>query len=96
MAENDDSEAAEIKIGDHVATVLTQVPTNVNDEMISLASQLLEVERKIACSSEPGMSSRLEFDKNAPTYCASQETQTTKDQNSSSANANDSFWKKYF
>jgi len=38
MAENDDREAAEIKIGDHVATVLTQVPTNVNNEMISLAS----------------------------------------------------------
>ena len=59
---NDDSTEEQKDIGDHIATIYTQIPHSVNNEMRDLASQMLKVEQKIVCQREPGSSSRLQFD----------------------------------
>ena len=59
-AEEEDAESA-VKVGDHIATVYTQMPRGIDEQMQGLATQLLSLESKIHCSNEPGLSSRLQF-----------------------------------
>ena len=46
---NDDNTEEKKDIGDHIATIYTQIPHSVNDEMRDLATQMLKVEQKIVC-----------------------------------------------
>ena len=64
----DDNAEEQKDIGDHIATIYTQIPQSVNAEMRDLATQMLKVEQKIVCQREPGSSSRLEFDEQIPFY----------------------------
>ena len=58
--DKEEEEAAEKrKIGDHIATVYTQVPKDVNSQMKALGSQLLEIEPRIMCSRDFGQTSRV-------------------------------------
>ena len=97
-SEDDDGNSAK-QVGDHIATVYTQIPHNIDEKMKSLASQLLQIEKQIACSSQCGMSSRLAFDKDAPCYDTDQATSSTDSgtgQRFENGKAGESFWKKYF
>ena len=77
-------------MGDHIATVVTQIPRNVSDRMKELAALLLSAEEKIACRSKSGESSRLKFNEEAPQY-------TEVDPGGAdTAKSKSSFWKRYF
>ena len=48
-------------VGDHISSIYTQIPRDIDDNMRSLASQLFALEAKTVCSAQNGETSRLKF-----------------------------------